>query len=454
MTHLVTLVRRAARLRAPLLVAFASALGACDAADRLTNTTEETAAIPAQPAATPVSFASSSNFRGGIPIGNFNMPSSEFGSIYNGAMRNIWPKYLLKELAEIKASGGKVVLMFAGSEGVYKDSDGHFDLAKWKARVDRFKEVDFSSFVKDGTIIAHFLLDEPNDPTNWHGQPVRAHILDEMARYSKELWPNMATVVRAEPWRLANLGGSNFRYLDAAWAQYTTTKGNVNDYIRQNTTDANRMGLALVVGLNVTKGNITRSKQGVSRKPMTAEQVRTWGSVLLSSSYPCAFLSWNYDANYLRRSDIRDAMETLAQKARARSSKSCRGLNGQTKVPDSDPTEPPPPTPLPPPDPETPPPPPPQPLPSEPPAASPIQLSVTAWTAGHRQYMKLVWSGARGANIDVYHNGALKKLLKSNARNDGRYAYIRTNTKPATYVFKVCEQGASVCSNEATAVFR
>jgi len=59
---------------------------------------------------------STTSFAGGIPIGIFALPTSEFGSRYNGAMRNIWPGELLGELAAIKGRGGKVGRMFAGSQ--------------------------------------------------------------------------------------------------------------------------------------------------------------------------------------------------------------------------------------------------------------------------------------------------------------------------------------------------
>ncbi len=54
--------------------------------------------------------------------------------------------------------------MMAGNQHYYKNADGTFSLSKWKARVDRFRHVNFSSFVSDGTVIAHYLIDEPYDP--------------------------------------------------------------------------------------------------------------------------------------------------------------------------------------------------------------------------------------------------------------------------------------------------
>jgi hypothetical protein len=253
-------------------------------------------------------------FAGGIPFGTSALPTSWFGSRYNGALRNIWPGSLVSELAAIKARGGKVVLMFAGNEKYYKDGNGHFSLTKWKDRIDRFRSVNFNSYVNDGTVIGHYLIDEPNDPSNWNGQPVSASTVDEMGRYSKQLWPNMPTIVRTEP------AFFNFspRYIDAAWAQYLSRRGNVSNYIRDQVSDAQHRGLQLVVGMNVIKGGTPNGTQ------MSASEVKEWGATLLSSSYPCAFISWQYSSSYLNNSSIEDAMSYLRNKAENRSSRSCR----------------------------------------------------------------------------------------------------------------------------------
>jgi hypothetical protein len=82
--------------------------------------------------------------------------------------------------------------------------------------------------------------------------------------------------------------------------------------------DAQRKGLALVVGMNVLKGG---SPNGTK---MTPSEVEQWGSALLSSSYPCAFINWTYNSDYFSSSGIRSAMSTLRKKAENRSSKSCK----------------------------------------------------------------------------------------------------------------------------------
>jgi hypothetical protein len=324
MTHTFKLARRTARFRTyvvPTLLAFA--IAACDA-DELTNATNEDLSSPIA-LADPVgsgeaadsavaldapSFATS--FRGGIPFGHFAQPTSTFGEVYNGAMQNNSPSNLLSDLAGIRNRGGKVVLTFSGYEGYFK-TNGYFDLGKWKARVRRFKSVNFSSYVKDGTIVGHYLIDEPNDPTNWRGRPVSPAVLEEMARYSKELWPGLTTIVRVDP---SYLNG-NHRHLDAAWAQYLHRRGSASDYIRRVVSDAQRKGLGLVVGMNVLKG-------GPNGRAMTPSEVKNWGSTLLGNSYPCAFIMWTYKSTYVSTSSMKDAMRTLRGRAQNRSSKSCR----------------------------------------------------------------------------------------------------------------------------------
>jgi hypothetical protein len=321
MPHSFKLSRRIARLRAPCVAALIFTLVGCNSTDSLNpDSSSPAAAAPtAGTLATPAdpSFVSTS-FVGGIPIGTFRQPTTEFGSMFNGAMRTIYPQFLLSELAGIKARGGKVALMFAGPEHYYKDGAGHFDLGKWKARIDRFNGVNFSSYIADGTIIGHYLIDEPQDPANWNRVPVPQATLEEMAKYSKQKWPTMATIVRTWPAYLAKWSGK-YVALDAAWAQYAANRfPNMQDFINTNVSSAQSQHLALIVGLNMIDG-------GPNKGEMTASQVKTYGTALLSSAYPCAFLSWQYRPAYLASADMKAAMAALRSKAQAHASKTCRG---------------------------------------------------------------------------------------------------------------------------------
>ena len=312
MTYTFKLSRRIARLRAPVFAALVVALGACDSGNTLAPT-EGTDSNP-QPM-TPVdgpSFATA--YAGGMPIGVTAQPNEAFGPRFNGALRNIYPQYLNRDLSDIKSRGGKVVLMMAGPDFLYKDADGHFSLTKWKARIDRYDDVNFDAYIKDGTLIGHYLIDEPNDPANWNGQPISGTTLEEMARYSKARWPGLPTIVRTYPDYLEKW--APYSYLDAAWAQYVERKGDPNVFIADNVASAKRQGLGLVIGLNLLKG-------GVNKSEMTASQVKSWGSAILSSSYPCAFVSWKYDGGYLSTSAMKDAMDYLRDRAESHTFKTC-----------------------------------------------------------------------------------------------------------------------------------
>ena len=412
MTYLFKLARRGARLRALLVPAVVATFAACNTDQLAPNTNDMPTTV-----AVPTSLAEASVFRGGIPFGTFDMPTSLFGDRYNGAMQNIWPEFLLNELAQIKARGGKVVLMFAGSEQFYKDGDGHFSFSKWKARVDRFRSVNFSSYVDDGTIIGHYLIDEPHDDFNWNGQPVTPAQIEEMAQYSKGIWPRMTTIVREEPSYMAQWSGS-YRYLDVAWAQYAARRGDAADYLRRNIADAQKKGLALIVGMNLLKGG---NPNGTA---MSASEVQQYGSALLGSNYPCAFLSWQHNDSFLKQTGMGEAMQVLSNKAENRPTVSCGGGTSDEPPPPDEPTT----------------------LPS----ASGISLTAKGWTGSDRVYVGLTWSGARGSYVKLYRNGVLLRKTV----NDGKATTVKLSTASATYSFKVCETGTDgICSNVAKVTF-
>ncbi|MFL5536085.1 MAG: hypothetical protein ACJ8AP_10310 [Gemmatimonadales bacterium] len=427
MTYLFKLARRTACQRALPLIAFTAALAACNT-DHLAPNSDEPEVIslsePAPVATSTAAPAFSAGF-GGIPFGTFAQPLEAFDNVLNGSKVNIAADQMLKTLAQIKARGGRVVLALAGHENYYKDAQGHFSFSMWKERVNRYKGVNLSSFVADGTVIGHYMIDEPNDPYNWHGEPIPGSMLEEMAKYSKSLWPTMPTIVRSHPTYMDNFT-TTYKYLDAAWAQYAERFGDPKAYLAANIAAARSKGLALVVGLNITMGTLKKTE-------ISAQQIESWGSALLSDSYPCAFISWQYRAAYLNRPDIRAAMARLAQKAAAHTARSCG--NGSAT--------PPPPPDNPPPD-NAPPPPPPPTLPG----VSGLVLTATRVVVSGEQQIMLRWSGATGDRVDLYRNKVLRRITP----NDG--LAVSVPKRPGLQTFKICLRGTSKCSNNATATIR
>jgi hypothetical protein len=269
-----------------------------------------------------LSFANA--FRGGIPFGSFHLPKSLYGKGQTGSLANISPRELRSYLETARRNGAKVMIAFSGNEKHFKNSNRSFSLAKWKQRVNRYRGLNLTAYINDGTLSGHYLIDEPHDPANWGGRTVSRAMIDEMAKYSKQLWPRLPTVARAWP---KFLKGYRYRYLDAAWAQYSARFGSVSTFMKNNVRDAKATRLALVIGMNQLAGGDRRGGlRGFysGKYSMSGSQLRSWGATMLADSYACAFLSWKYLARYNNRSDIKSANAYLAAKARSKGTKSCR----------------------------------------------------------------------------------------------------------------------------------
>jgi hypothetical protein len=87
--------------------------------------------------------------------------------------------------------------------------------------------------------------------------------------------------------------------------------------------------------------------------------------------------------------------------------------------------------------------------PPDPPPPSSFTLSVTGRTDATRQYMDLVWSGARGDSVDIYLDGTFRRT----SRNTGSTTISKNSTSAATYNLKVCELRTTICSNVASVTF-
>ena len=79
----------------------------------------------------------------------------------------------------------------------------------------------------------------------------------------------------------------------------------------------------------------------------------------------------------------------------------------------------------------------------------PLGLSFTTSTAPGKHIVTLKWTRAQGASVYVYRNG----LVLLSTPNDGTQKISKNASGAATYVFKVCEAGTSICSNPVSAQF-
>jgi len=264
----------------------------------------------------------------GIAYGQFNMSSSLLSSVYTGTTQAVSSTSgMLPVIVETKAKGGRLVLKLSGgSASIVKNADGTFSFTKWKTVVDRFRSVNLAPYIADGTIIGHYLIDEPNMAHRWGGKTIPQATIEAMAKYSKQIWPNMLTIVRVVPTWLASAPVS-YTYLDAGWAQYTAVKGDPAKWITAEVNAAKSRGLGLVASMNVLDGgNGSSGIRGYTsgKYSMSASELRSYGTVLLNQTYLCGFYQWMYNSTYYGRSDIKSAMATLSTKARAHTKTSCR----------------------------------------------------------------------------------------------------------------------------------
>ena len=263
----------------------------------------------------------------GIVFASSALTVSQINSVHTGLVETPTPSNILSFLSQLRQKNGRVLLKLAGSESSYKNPDGTFNLTKWKAQVDRFRNVNFSSYVTDGTIVAHYMVDEPHFKGRWGDKTIPGATLEEAAKHSKLRWPNMATVVSAPANYLASFPVT-YVALDAAWATYRAkTSSDPGAWLAQQVNRAKSKKLGLIAAMNILDGGDGSSGiRGTQPRTwaMSAAELKKYGTALLAQSYICAFSMWRYDATYYGRSDVKSAMSELSAKASSHARTSCR----------------------------------------------------------------------------------------------------------------------------------
>ena len=84
------------------------------------------------------------------------------------------------------------------------------------------------------------------------------------------------------------------------------------------------------------------------------------------------------------------------------------------------------------------------------PTPGPIMLTARGRKVGGINTVRLTWSGATSANIDVNRNG----IVIATVTNTGTYTDSTGDTGRAGDMYMACEAGTSTCSNDVTVRFR
>ncbi len=249
---------------------------------------------------------------------------SHIGS-FTGGLRSATPGNVLTTAAAARQAGARVVLRLTSSDEV-RNSNGTFSLTKWKAAVDRYAGIGLGTYISNGTIAGHMLVQNPANARAWGGQRISYSTLEQMAQYSRQRWPGLTTIVQENASWLAG-NPSAWQALDAASSVYSAESGDAGAWISGQASAAGKAKLGLMVSMNVLNGGTAASNlRGTldGKYAMSASQLRNWGSTLVANSRVCGMLLLRYDDRYFGRSDVRDALRSLAGQAEARAASSCR----------------------------------------------------------------------------------------------------------------------------------
>jgi hypothetical protein len=261
----------------------------------------------------------------GIVFLSFDLDNALLGSVHTGTTRSPSPSNILSQLSQAKTKGARVIVKLSGSKSGFTNANGTLNVTKWKSMIARFKTVNLAPYIKDGTLMAHYLIDEPDLPSQWGGATVPQATVESLAKYSKSIWPALPTLVMA---RARWLASSSITYtnLDAAWGQYSAGKGSLSTFISKEVSSAKTKHLGLMFGLNILDGGDGSSRIAGYRSghwAMSATELKTYGNALLASTYACGFGMWKYSSSYYGRTDIKSAMSSLSTKAKAHAKTPC-----------------------------------------------------------------------------------------------------------------------------------
>jgi hypothetical protein len=253
---------------------------------------------------------------------------------------------IIDRLAVARSRGMKMLINMTGGAHRNYLTDGVFDMAKWKAKVNTFdtpaiREA-IAAAVADGTLIGNSVLDEPHhyglgDPDNsWgpQGTFTKARV-DSMCADVKRIFPTLPVGVghghnEFEPTK-------SYRICEFITDQYAWRKAEVTQYRDEALAMSQRDGIKIVFSLNILDGGIQAARDGLwncsptetggrgTFNPncrMTADQVRNWGIILGSAG--CGLIMWRYDDAFMALPENIQAFKDVAARLATLPARSCR----------------------------------------------------------------------------------------------------------------------------------
>jgi hypothetical protein len=255
------------------------------------------------------------------------------------------PSGIVSMLAGARAAKRRTMLAITGGSHDQYLTNGVFDMAKWKAKVDAYNTATIrqavAAAVSDGTIIGNSVMDEPQvsgsgDGNTWGPSGTMTKVrVDSMCGYVKSIFPTLPVGVAHrhdafEPTK-------SYHVCDFITTQYSARIGDVVAFRDAAIAMGQRDGHAMFFALNVLNGGTQAARDGLwncsssttggrgTYEPncrMTAAQVREWGQLLGAAG--CGLNLWRFDADFMSQADNVQAFKDVAARMATLPSKACR----------------------------------------------------------------------------------------------------------------------------------
>jgi hypothetical protein len=238
----------------------------------------------------------------------------------SAAMQQVDPRALLGRIQLAARCGVQLVLVpprrLLTTNG---QPAGVFSVDSAKRFTDRYAAVLPADTIRKyrATILGLNLADDYGCLQCWGGTAITQAQVAEWAAYARAKLPGVPLGVRVTPDWVATYPALA-PLLDYAWAQYATRKGDAQAYYDKAATIAQRLGLRVVMGVNVENCYDSGSI------PCSAADLVRFGTMAVSHPASCAFISWRYDDARWQQTEIREAWEGLLAVARGRRAEECR----------------------------------------------------------------------------------------------------------------------------------
>lgn len=225
-------------------------------------------------------------------------------------------------LPRMEAAGWKAILRFSAAQDDVIDgactelsgsTGGRFSLDVWKDSIrdnlyfERQEEIQY--FIDRGVLQGVMIADDVQNygDFGWDECDPTLEEIGEMGTYIQDNFPGLQVWIRMSPELLleradgASDRASTLSSIDVAVAQFTAARYEIESYTTGNVNAANDLELHLGCGLNIADGGDGSSGQegwkGSGFYTMTADEVQSYGSYMISNSCCDYMLLWEFDGN-------------------------------------------------------------------------------------------------------------------------------------------------------------